>query len=76
MRATILPYVIILTKARRAATAAAVSKMAKECIVARVLPLKCFLFLLPYYIHVNAIMRQQIHIMTREKYCSMNIPST
>ena len=45
MRATILPWAIILTKAHRAA----VSMMAKGCIVARVLPLRCFLSLLPYY---------------------------
>ena len=42
MRAIILPQVVVLTKARRAA----VSVMAKGCIVARVLPLRCFLFLL------------------------------
>ena len=47
MSATILPYAIILTKAHRAT----VSMMAKRCIVARVLPLTCFLFLLPNYIH-------------------------
>ena len=49
MRATILPLAIVLTKANRAT----VSMMAKGCIVARVLPLKCFLFLLPNYIQVN-----------------------
>ena len=43
MRATILPQVIILTKARRAV----VSIMAKGCIVAQVLPLRGFLFSLP-----------------------------
>ena len=48
MRATILPYAIILTKAHRAA----VSMMAKGSIVTRVLLLRCFLFLLPNYIHV------------------------
>ena len=41
--ATILPYAIILTKAHRTA----VSMMGKGCIVARILPLRCFLFLLP-----------------------------
>ena len=45
MRATILPKAIILTKTHRAA----VSMMAKRCIVAPVLPLRCFLFLLPNY---------------------------
>ena len=49
MRTTILPYAIILTKARRAS----VSIMAKGSIVARVLPLKYFLFLLPNYVHAN-----------------------
>ena len=51
MRDTILPYAIILTKAHRAA----VSMMAKGCIV---LPLRCFLFLLPNYIHVYTIIMQ------------------
>ena len=50
MRATILPKAIILTKAHRAA----VSMMAKGCIVVRVLPLRCFLFLLPNYINFSA----------------------
>ena len=54
MRATILPWVIILTKAHRAA----VSIMAKGCIVAEVLPLRCFLFLIPNFIHVYAIIMQ------------------
>ena len=46
MRATILPYAIILTKANRAA----VSLIAKGIIGTRVLPLRCFFFLLPDYI--------------------------
>ena len=46
MRATILA--IMLTKARKAA----VSMMAKGCIVARVLPLRCFLFLLSNYTNI------------------------
>ena len=50
MRATILPYATILTKAHRAVF----SMMAKGSIVARVRPLRCFLFLLPNYIHVYA----------------------
>ena len=54
MRATILPLAIILTKARRAM----VSVTAKECIVVRVLSLRCFLFLLPNYSHVYAIIMQ------------------
>ena len=48
MRVTILPWAIILTKAHRAV----VSIMVKECIVARVLPLRCFLFLLPKYTNI------------------------
>ena len=54
MRGTILPEAITLTKAYRAA----VSMMAKGCIVARLLPMRCFLFLLPEYIHVYAIIMQ------------------
>ena len=46
MRATILPQAIILTKAHRAV----VRMKAKGCIVAQVLPLRFFLFLLPNYI--------------------------
>ena len=42
MRDTILPKAILLTNAHRAA----VSIMDKGCIVASVLPLRCFLFLL------------------------------
>ena len=54
MRVTILPLAIILTKACRAA----VSMMAKGCIEAGELPLRCFLFLLPNYtnfLHYNAV---------------------
>ena len=51
MMATILPKAIILTQAHRAT----VSMMAKGCIVAIILPLRCFLFLLPNYIHVSAL---------------------
>ena len=54
MRATLLPYDIILTKAHRAV----VSMMAEGCIVARLLPLRCFLFSLPNYTHVYAIIMQ------------------
>ena len=68
MRATILPYAVILTNAHRAA----VSMMAKGCIVARVLPLRYFLFLLPNYICVYAIMMQYSQILTRGKYCNRN----
>ena len=48
MRATILPSAVILTKAHRAA----VNMMAKGCIVARVLPLRCF-FTIPNYIFMS-----------------------
>ena len=54
MRVIILHLAIILTKAHRAI----VSMMAKGCIVASVLPLRCFLFLLPNYILVYAIIMQ------------------
>ena len=41
---------------------------AKGCIVARVLPLRCFLFLLPNYMYAyNAIIMQHFsHVGTRE----------
>ena len=45
MSTTVLPQAIILTKAHRAA----VSIVSKGCIVARVLSLRCFLFLLPNF---------------------------
>ena len=51
MRVRTLPWTIILTKANRVV----VSWMAKGSIVAWELPLRCFLFLLPNYIHVYAI---------------------
>ena len=49
MRATILSKAIMLTKANWAA----VSIMAKGCIVVRVLSLRCFLFLLSNYTNIN-----------------------
>ena len=49
MRATILTKAIILTNARRAA----VSMMAKGSSVTGVLPLRCFLFLLPNYTNIS-----------------------
>ena len=51
MRVTILPFGIILTKAH----CAAVSIIAKGCIVARVLTLRIFLLLLPNCIYVFAL---------------------
>ena len=53
MRVTILPEAIILTKAHIYMTT--VSMMAKGCIVARVVPLRCFLFLLPNYTNFSAL---------------------
>ena len=49
MRATILPWAIILTKAH----SVAVSIMAKGNIMALVLPLRCFLFFLPNYTNIS-----------------------
>ena len=48
MRAIIFPLAIVLTKAHRAA----VSTMAKGCIVALILPLRCFLISLPNYTNI------------------------
>ena len=63
MRARILPNAIILTKAHRVA----VNIMVKGCIMARVLPLRCFLFLLPNYIHVYAIGRVRKTAVEKEQ---------
>ena len=57
MRATVLPKAIVLTKAHRAV----VSMMTKGSILTRVLPLRCFFFLLPNYIHVYAIIMIWFH---------------
>ena len=54
MGATLLPKATIMTKAHRAA----VSMMAKGCIVAWELLLRCFLFVLPDYIYVYTIIMQ------------------
>ena len=51
MRTTLRLNAIILTKAQRAK----VSIMSKGYIVACILPLRCFLFLLRNHIHVYAI---------------------
>ena len=64
MRATILPYRLLYLPRPL------ISMMAKGCIVIPVLPLRCFLFLLPNYIHVR-----QFHILTRGKYCNRNTPN-
>ena len=68
MRVTILHWAVILTKAHRAAA----SMMAKGSIVTWVAPLRCFLFLLPSYIHVYANMMQYCDILTRGKYCGLS----
>ena len=39
-----------------------------------ILPLRCFLFLLPNYIQISAIIIQYFHILTRGKYCNKNTP--
>ena len=56
MRATILPYAIILTKAYRAALS--MMDTMGSIIVTCVLLLRSFFFLLPNYIHVYAIVTQ------------------
>ena len=61
MRATILPKADIL------ACRAAVNMMAKGIIVARVLPLKCFLFLLPNYMHVYAIIMHYFSLFDKRE---------
>ena len=71
MRVTILPKAVILTKAHRAVG----SIMAKGCIVARVLLLRCFLFLLPNYIDVSALYCNRFHILPRGRYCNRNTPN-
>ena len=50
------------------------SMMANGCIVAWILPLRCFLFLLPN-IFMSVIMMQYCQILTRGKYCNRNTPS-
>ena len=64
MRAMILPKAIILTKACRVM----VSVMAKGCIVARVLPLRCFLFLLPNYTNITVSLFYLHQLVTSLKY--------
>ena len=59
---------IILTKAHRAA----VSMMAKGCIVARVLVLRCFLFLLPNYINILVYLFYLTFLLTSLKYSFLN----
>ena len=44
--------------------------MTKGCIVARVLPLRCFLFLLPNYIQFMQLLCNSFHIFSRLKYCN------
>ena len=54
-------YRVILTATHRAA----VRIIAKGCVVAHVLPLRCFFILLPNYGHVNTIVIEHFHILTR-----------
>ena len=70
MRATILPWAIILTNAHRAE----VSIMAKECIVALVLPLRCFLFLLPYNTKILVYFVYMHYLVMSLKYSYLNTP--
>ena len=65
MRATILPKAIILTKACKAA----ISIMAKGCIVARVLSLslRCLLYLLPNFSHIFAIIMQYFSYLDKRE---------
>ena len=70
MRATILPEAIILTKAHRDM----VSMMAKGCIVALVLPLRCFLFLLPNYTSILVCFSYLHYSVTILKYSFLNTP--
>ena len=57
MKATLLPVAVLQTKAHRAA----VSVMAKDCIVACVLPLRCFYF---YYPTTNlSMLSENKHIL-------------
>ena len=69
-QATILPSCITLTKAHRAA----ISMMAKGCIVALVQPLRCFLFLPANHIHIYPIITNIVHILTRGEYCNSQDP--
>ena len=70
MRATILSEAIIPIKAYMAA----VSIMAKGCIVARVLALRCFLFLLPNYTNILVCVFFLPYLVTSLKYSFLNIP--
>ena len=57
-----------MTKAHRAA----VSVMAKGCIGARVLLLRCFLFLLPNYINILVFFFFLHYLVTSLKYSLLN----
>ena len=69
MRATILPQAVILSMT-------AVSMMTKGCIVASVLPLWCFLFLLSTYFHVYAIYNALAFISSQEGSIATGILTT
>ena len=71
MRAIKFPKVIILTKANRAE----VSIMAKGSILAWVLPLRCFLFLLPNYTNIlECFFFYFRHLVTSQKNSFLNTP--
>ena len=63
MRVTILPYAIVL-----------VSRMGKGCIVACVLPLRCFLFLLPNYTNILVYFFYFHYLVMSLKYSFLNTP--
>ena len=70
MRATILPYAIILTKTQRAT----VRIMAMGCIVVRVLLLRFFLFLLPNFTNILVCFCYLHCLVTSLNYSFLNTP--
>ena len=60
MRDAVCPKAIILSKA----SSVLVSTMAKGCIVACVLPWRCFLYLPPNYIHFLHLYCIIMHVLT------------
>ena len=64
MRATILPKDIIVG-----------SIMAKGCISACLLPLRCFLFLLPNYVNLCAIIMQYFACTDKREVLQQELPS-
>ena len=70
MMATILPPAIILTKADRAM----VIIMAKGCTVSGVLPMRCFLILLPNYTNILVCSFYFPYLVKILKYPFLNTP--